>query len=122
PPALPHPHRAAAARPALVGRAVRPGVVVLQVAVGVEGAVPLHPLDGSPGVVEELTREADVGLEPADGCEHHEEERRRVDRAVVREVGDWPLHAGVRPDAVLLQDIAGLCVTNRADLLYLASL
>jgi hypothetical protein len=86
---------------------------VFHVFIAVPVAIAVHPLQRSRGMRAQRTHEFAVAGQTVRGGEQHQEQRRRVDRPVVREVWDEALVTVDRTGPMLVQDLARLFERER---------
>ena len=100
--------------PPLVHQSVRRGALVLDEAVAVPVAVGSHPVERAIDVGQQRFEVGQRGAPPSQLAHEHDEERRRVGRAVVDGVGAG--HPGGRQTgADLVEDAPGLLLGRRVD-------
>ena len=104
--------------PALIAHTFGRAALVLDESVAIRVAVGGHPLQRGLGVGQQLAGQIEVTRPAHVLAERHEEERCRIDAAVIGAVGH-ALQSGELADADLVQDLARLFVAEVVDLLAL---
>ena len=107
--------RVARVLPALVEQPALRVPLVLDQAVTVDVAVVVHPAQRGEGIGPQALDQLRVACPALVLVEQHQPQRRRIDRAVVRRVGDFS-HSRQLALAQLVQDLARLCVAPVVDL------